>query len=102
MKPADDHIPPPVSTPRLAPKEDPRLRPSRPASSSKTLDTAESARVLATERLRLQAETAQNRNIVMELSLDGDHIIWLNYAWLVVVGYVNRPCHTISESTNGT
>ena len=125
MKPADDHIPPPVPTPRLAPEEDPRLRLSRPTSQgkrprdeiqslsvaaldqskaapSKTLDTAESARVLATERLRLQAETAQNRNIVMELSLDGDHIIWLNYAWLVVVGYVNRPRHSVSESTNGT
>ena len=113
MKPADDHIPPPAPTPRLAPEEDPRLRLSRPtsqgkrprdevqslsvappepsrASSSKTLDTAESARVLATERLRLQAETAQNRNIVMELNLDGDHIVWLNYAWVVVVGYVGR------------
>ncbi|KAH9966049.1 hypothetical protein BC827DRAFT_1181717 [Russula dissimulans] len=109
MKPADDHIPPPAPTPRLAPEEDARLRLFRPtsqgkrprdevqslslpppepsrASSSKLLDTAESARVLATERLRLQAETAQNRNIVMELSLDGDHIIWLNYAWVVVVG----------------
>jgi len=110
MKPADDHISPPAPTPRLAPEEDPRLRLSRPASQgkrprdeiqplslappepsralSKTLDTAESARVLATERLRLQAETAQNRNIVMELNLDGDHITWLNYAWEVVVGYV--------------
>ncbi|CAL1700910.1 unnamed protein product [Somion occarium] len=47
---------------------------------------AESARVLATERLRLQAETAQNQNIVMELSLDGDHFLWINYAWRNVVG----------------
>ncbi|KAI0307263.1 hypothetical protein B0F90DRAFT_1622303 [Multifurca ochricompacta] len=109
MKPADDHIPPPAPTPRLAPEEDPRLRLSRPTSQgkrtrdevqslslpppdpsraplSKPSDTAESARVLATERLRLQAETAQNRNIVMELNLDGDHIVWLNYAWEVVVG----------------
>ncbi|KAF8138465.1 RIM15, signal transduction response regulator [Boletus edulis] len=46
----------------------------------------ESARVLATERLRLQAETAQNQNIIMELSLDGDHFIWVNHAWRVVVG----------------
>ncbi|KAJ7765031.1 hypothetical protein DFH07DRAFT_811194 [Mycena maculata] len=45
----------------------------------------ESARVLATERLRLQAETAQNQNIVIELSLDGDHFIWVNYAWRFVV-----------------
>ena len=112
MKPADDHIPPPAPTPRLAPEEDPRLRLSRPTSqgkrprdeaqslslappepskvsSSKAQDTAESARVLATERLRLQAETAQNRNIVMELNLDGDHINWLNYAWVSVVGYVD-------------
>ncbi|KAI0251301.1 hypothetical protein BJV78DRAFT_1212358 [Lactifluus subvellereus] len=109
MKPVDDHIHPPAPTPRLAPEEDPRLRLSRPTSqgkrardevqpsslappepsrqsSSKALDTAESARVLATERLRLQAETAQHRNIVMELNLDGDHIMWVNYAWEVVVG----------------
>jgi serine/threonine-protein kinase RIM15 len=49
---------------------------------------AESARVLATERLRLQAETAQKHNIVMELSLDGEHFLWVNHAWRVVVGYV--------------
>jgi serine/threonine-protein kinase RIM15 len=49
-------------------------------------ETTESARVLATERLRLQAETAHNQNIVIELSLDGDHFIWINHAWRVVVG----------------
>lgn len=54
--------------------------------STRTLENSESARVLATERLRLQAETAQNQNIVMELSLDGDHFIWINHAWRVVVG----------------
>jgi serine/threonine-protein kinase RIM15 len=53
---------------------------------SKAADTAESARVLATERLRLQAETAQNRNIVVELALDGEQFIWVNYAWDNVVG----------------
>ncbi|KAF9653379.1 hypothetical protein BDM02DRAFT_3087384 [Thelephora ganbajun] len=53
---------------------------------SKFVDTTESARVLATERLRLQAEKAQNQNVVMELSLDGDHILWINYAWENVVG----------------
>jgi serine/threonine-protein kinase RIM15 len=56
---------------------------TQPGGSNKMM---ESARVLATERLRLQAETAQNQNIVMELSLDGDHFIWINYAWRVVVG----------------
>ena len=61
--------------------------PSR-ATPSKVVEAAESARVLATERLRLQAETAQNQNIVLELSLDGDHFIWVNHAWRVVVGYV--------------
>lgn len=50
-------------------------------------DTTESARVLATERLRLQAEKAQSQNIVLELSLDGDHFVWVNYAWENVVGY---------------
>jgi serine/threonine-protein kinase RIM15 len=97
---------------RLVPQDEDRLKLSRPPSggrrsrdekdveasmtekeeeiarSSKLMDTAESARVLATERLRLQAETAQNRNIVMELSLDGDHFIWINYAWRFVVGCV--------------
>ncbi|RXW21945.1 hypothetical protein EST38_g3900 [Candolleomyces aberdarensis] len=67
----------------------PRLTPS------KVLETTESARVLATERLRLQAETAQNQNIVMELSLDGDHFIWVNHAWRVVIG-------TDPDSLSGT
>lgn len=58
-------------------------------SAAKFMDTTESARVLATERLRLQAETAQNHNIVMELSLDGDHILWINYAWQNVIGFVS-------------
>ena len=59
---------------------------SKPSSSK--FDGNESARVLATERLRLQAETAQSQNIVMELSLDGDHFIWINYAWRGVTGCV--------------
>jgi serine/threonine-protein kinase RIM15 len=63
------------------PRESPALTPS------KLMDHTESARVLATERLRLQAEMAQHQNIVVELSLDGDHFIWVNYAWRVVVGY---------------
>ena len=60
--------------------------PSSRSSPNKLPEHSESARVLATERLRLQAETAQNQNIIMELSLDGDHFIWVNYAWRVVVG----------------
>ncbi|TFY60575.1 hypothetical protein EVJ58_g5063 [Rhodofomes roseus] len=55
-------------------------------STSKFTDNNESARVLATERLRLQAEHAQNQNIVLELSMDGDHYIWVNYAWRNVIG----------------
>ena len=66
--------------------------------SSKYHATIESARVLATERLRLQAETLQNQNIVMELSLDGDHFIWLNYAWRFVVGYVYIALHRSSQN----
>jgi len=66
--------------PSLTDKEDSSRTPS------KFVDTTESARVLATERLRLQAEKAQNQNVVMELSLDGDHILWINYAWENVVG----------------
>jgi serine/threonine-protein kinase RIM15 len=71
---------------KLAP---PVVGPLTLTSPSKIIQAAESARVLATERLRLQAETAQNQNIVMELSLDGDHFIWVNHAWLVVVGYAS-------------
>lgn len=95
---------------KVSPEEESRLRMSRTTSAGRrsrdevTKDlsmtmthkepehpgrNAESARVLATERLRLQAETAQNQNIVMELSLDGDHFIWINYAWRNIVGYVH-------------
>ena len=75
--------------PSLADKEDSSRTPS------KFVDTTESARVLATERLRLQAEKAQNQNVVMELSLDGDHILWINYAWENVVGCVpSFLCYT--------
>ncbi|KAH9482800.1 Serine/threonine-protein kinase ppk18 [Psilocybe cubensis] len=73
-----------VTHSRLAPPEP--IKPRVPVTPSKTPEAAESARVLATERLRLQAETAQNQNIVVELSLDGDHFIWVNHAWRVVVG----------------
>ena len=61
------------------------IHPTHPRGPSAKENT-ESARVLATERLRLQAETAHNQNIVIELSLDGDHFIWINHAWRVVVG----------------
>lgn len=75
--------------PRDEPKTAPGLRDSQESNSHIVAykEPSESARVLATERLRLQAETAQNQNIVMELSLDGDHIIWINHAWRLVVGY---------------
>ncbi|KAI6152172.1 RIM15, signal transduction response regulator [Pisolithus tinctorius] len=52
----------------------------------KLIETNESARVLATERLRLQAERTQSQNIVLELSLDGDHFISANHAWRLVAG----------------
>jgi serine/threonine-protein kinase RIM15 len=68
------------------PKDLTMSRPREEAHPSGSNKMMESARVLATERLRLQAETAQNQNIVLELSLDGDHFIWVNYAWRVVVG----------------
>ena len=116
LKPPDEHPPAPTPTTRSRPEElrltaeeESRLRLTRPTSQGrrsrdevskevslpsvspesavrKDAEHNESARVLATERLRLQAETAQNQNIVMELSLDGDHFIWVNYAWRVVVG----------------
>lgn len=52
----------------------------------KLIETNESARVLATERLRLQAERTQSQNIVLELSLDGDHFVSANHAWRLVAG----------------
>lgn len=75
----DDH---PKEVLRKSTSPDPLSR----LSMNKLPEHNESARILATERLRLQAETAQNQNIIMELSLDGDHFIWVNYAWRVVVG----------------
>lgn len=51
----------------------------------RTQTSINSARILAKERLRLQAEKAQSHNIVMELGLDGN-FLWVNYAWSIVVG----------------
>jgi len=78
----DDH-PKSLSLSAVPPKD---VSPSPLRSAAKVQESSESARVLATERLRLQAETAQNQNIVLELSLDGDRILWVNYAWTVVEG----------------
>lgn len=79
-RPREDHLRPFPSP----------LKEAEERASPKPSENAESARVLATERLRLQAETAQNQNIVLELSLDGDRFIWVNYAWSIVVGYVSK------------
>ncbi|KAH9966261.1 aspartic peptidase domain-containing protein [Lactifluus volemus] len=49
-------------------------------SSSKTLDTVRLS--FSAKRLPLQAEKAQHRNIVMELNLDGNHVMWTNYTVL--------------------
>jgi serine/threonine-protein kinase RIM15 len=38
------------------------------------------------EKLQEEVERAQNMYIVMELALDGDHLIWVNDAWRTVVG----------------
>ncbi|KIY67931.1 hypothetical protein CYLTODRAFT_490178 [Cylindrobasidium torrendii FP15055 ss-10] len=107
MKPPDDSVPPaPTPTRRQASDMDDfrlddlrmtrttsqqrRTRdepaPRSPPKETKPPENTESARVLATERLRLQAETAQSQNIVLELDLDGDRIVWVNYAWSNVVG----------------
>ena len=83
-KPREESTKDVASSSRLAPPTPMKVTPA--PSPSKIIEAAESARVLATERLRLQAETAQNQNIVVELSLDGDHFIWVNHAWRVVVG----------------
>ena len=46
----------------------------------------ESSRVQQTEQLREKADEAQRLNIVVELSLDGDQLIWINHAWADVIG----------------
>lgn len=112
MKPSEEETAPAVPTPTV--EEENKLKLTRPpshsrksrdehpkdlsvssppketvhsrGSSSKLQHNNESARVLATERLRLQAETAQNQNVVMDLNLDGETISWINYAWSGVVG----------------
>lgn len=85
-RPREEHPREPPTTP--AHKDSKEADHPKSASKQDNNTNAESARVLATERLRLQAETAQNQNIVIELSLDGDHFIWVNYAWRGVVGCV--------------
>lgn len=47
---------------------------------------SEQTRLLATERLRKLADDAQRQNVIIELSLDGDELIWINHAWADVVG----------------
>lgn len=86
----------PPSQPRKSRDEHPKdLSASSPPKDAHSRATSkmhqhnDSARVLATERLRLQAETAQNQNVVMDLNLDGETISWINYAWRGVVGYVD-------------
>ena len=37
------------------------------------------------EKIRHQADQAQNQHIVLELNLDRDHIMWVNHAWEAVV-----------------
>ncbi|KAJ9107593.1 hypothetical protein QFC21_001052 [Naganishia friedmannii] len=62
-----------------------------PAMSVDGLDTARTVmeahkRFESIEDLQLQAERAKSVNIVMELSLDGDTIEWINPAWQEVLG----------------
>ncbi|KAJ9104359.1 hypothetical protein QFC19_004001 [Naganishia cerealis] len=62
-----------------------------PAMSIEGLDTAKTVteahnRFDSIEDLQLQAERAKSVNIVMELSLDGDTIEWINPAWQEVLG----------------
>ncbi|KZW04120.1 hypothetical protein EXIGLDRAFT_600010 [Exidia glandulosa HHB12029] len=59
------------------------------------IQDVETNRVQATERLREKAEEAQRLNIVVELSLDGDQLIWINHAWSDVIG-------TDPEESTGT
>ncbi|KZT42899.1 kinase-like protein [Sistotremastrum suecicum HHB10207 ss-3] len=46
-----------------------------------------------------QAERAQNTNIVLELNLDGDKLIWVNDAWWFVVGTEPEDMTDIRIST---
>lgn len=62
-----------------------------PAMTVDGLDTARTVmeaheRFESIEDLQLQAERAKSVNIVMELSLDGDTIEWINPAWQEVLG----------------
>jgi serine/threonine-protein kinase RIM15 len=62
-----------------------------PAMTVDGLDTARTVmeaheRFESIDDLQLQAERAKSVNIVMELSLDGDTIEWINPAWQEVLG----------------
>ncbi|KAG2060427.1 hypothetical protein BDR06DRAFT_1002917 [Suillus hirtellus] len=81
LRPPDEHPPAPTPIVRSC-QEGLRLTNNRRGKQSNIMNLTR----LGDRKIMSQAETAQNRNIDLELSLDGDHFIWVNYAWRVVVG----------------
>jgi serine/threonine-protein kinase RIM15 len=71
---------------RLAADEDSILSPPLQDGPGTTKTGSDFARFEAIEDLQLQAERAKSVNIVLELSLDGDTIEWVNPAWQEVLG----------------
>jgi serine/threonine-protein kinase RIM15 len=52
------------------------------------IQSDDASRAQVTEKIRLQAEEAQNVTIVLELSLENEDFIWINDSWFGVIGYV--------------
>jgi len=50
------------------------------------IQEVENSRVQSTEHLREKADEALRLNTVIELSLDGDQLLWINHTWHEVVG----------------
>jgi hypothetical protein len=42
------------------------------------------------EDLKVRVEEAKTANMVLELSLDGEFVEWINPAWMEIVGCVSR------------
>ncbi|KAH7105586.1 hypothetical protein BKA62DRAFT_690231 [Auriculariales sp. MPI-PUGE-AT-0066] len=67
-------------------------------SDASRIQEAESSRIQSNERLREKADEALRISMVVELSLDGDQLLWINHAWNEIVGIDPEECTGTSIS----
>ena len=69
-------------------KPDPTTTQAEEAASS-----PETTKSRAAENLRVKAEEAQSVNVVLEIGLEQEQIMWANQAWEDIIGYVHNQTH---------